>query len=157
LNFETRLPTSWNGRAVFTGGGGLNGLILPPDVIFFQPKTTFDGCVTIATDSGHQGSFNDGKWALGDPVALENFAYLSTHSVLGAAREIIRERYGSVPSRTYFIGESTGGREALIAAQRYPEDFDGVVALEPVYDMTALILASNRIAQQVFRTPRAYL
>lgn len=157
LNFETRLPTSWNGRAAFTGGGGLNGLILPPDVIFFQPRTGFDGYVTIATDSGHPGSFNDGAWALGDPVALENFAYLSTHTVLGAAREIVRERYGIAPSRSYFIGESTGGREGLIAAQRWPGDFDGIVALEPVYDMTALVLAGNRLAQQVFRRPGAYL
>jgi len=157
LNFETRLPTSWNGRAAFTGGGGLNGVILPPNVIFFQPQAAFDGYVTIATDSGHQGSFSDGAWALGDPVALENFAYLSTHAVLGAAREIVRERYGIPPSRSYFIGESTGGREGLIAAQRWPGDFDGIVALEPVYDMTALVLAENHIAQQVFTRPGAYL
>jgi len=157
LNFETHLPTSWSGRALFVGGGGLNGVILPPEVIFFQPSVALDGYVTIATDSGHKGSPNDGAWALGDPVALENFAYLSTHTVLGAVREIVRERYGIPPSRSYFLGESTGGREGLIAAQRYPGDFDGIVALEPVYNMTALVLAGNRVAQQVFSKPGAYL
>jgi Tannase and feruloyl esterase len=157
LNFELRLPTAWNGRALFTGGGGLDGIILPPELIFFNPSIAFEGYVTIATDSGHAGSPNDGVWALGDPLALENFAYLSTHSVLGAARQIVQERYGERPRRSYFIGESTGGREGLIAAQRWPDDFDGIVALEPVYDMSALILAGNRVAQQVFRSPGTYL
>jgi feruloyl esterase len=157
LNFEMRLPTTWNGRALFTGGGGLNGIILPPELIFFNPSIAFEGYVTIATDSGHQGSPNDGAWALGDPVALENFAHLSTHSVLGAARQIVQERYGVPPSRAYFIGQSTGGREGLIAAQRWPDDFDGIVALEPVYDMTALVLAGNRVAQQVFASPGGHL
>jgi feruloyl esterase len=157
LNFEARLPTSWSGRALFTGGGGLNGFILPPELMFFNPSIAFDGYVTIATDSGHQGLPTDGSWALGDPLALENFAHLATHTVLGAVRRIVEERYGAPPARTYFFGQSTGGREGLIAAQRWPDDFDGIVALEPVYDMTALVLAGNRVARQVFRSPGGYL
>lgn len=157
LNFDLRLPTVWNERALFSGGGGLNGIILPPELIFFNPSIAFDGYVTISTDSGHQSSVNDGSWALGNRLALENFAYLSTHTVLGAAKQIVQERYGRAPRRSYFIGESTGGREGLIAAQRWPDDFDGIVSLEPVYDMSALILAGNRVARQVFRAPGGYL
>ena len=152
LSFEVRLPTSWSGRALFIGGGGLDGIIFPPEALMFNPSIAADGYVTIATDAGHQGSPLDGAWALGDPLAVENFAYLSTHTVLAAARAIIEERYRVAPRRTYFFGNSTGGREGLIAAQRWPEDFDGIVALEPAYDMTALVLGGNRVAQHVFGT-----
>lgn len=157
LRFEVRLPTEWSGRALFIGGGGLNGIIIPVEAIMFNPSIALDGYATIATDSGHQGAPIDGSWALNDPDAVANFAYLSTHTVLAVARTIITARYGRDADRAYFFGESTGGREGLIAAQRWPDDFDGIVALEPVYNMTALVLAGNRLAQQVFATPGGYL
>jgi feruloyl esterase len=157
LRFEVRLPTEWNGRALFVGGGGLNGTILPPEVLLFHPRITARGYVTIGTDSGHQGTPLEGAWALDDPLAIENYAYLSTHTVLAAVREIVQARYGRQVERAYFIGMSTGGREALIAAQRWPEDFDGLVSLEPVYDLMALVLAEIHTAQRVFTVPGARL
>lgn len=153
LNFEIRLPTRWNGRALFVGGSGLNGFIAVPELVLFIPNVGHDGYATIGTDSGHQGSFADGSWALGDREALEDFADRAIHRVLDSARAVIAARYGRAASRTYFIGMSEGGREGLIAAQRWPDDFDGIVALEPVYDLTALALAMNRVAQHVFATP----
>jgi feruloyl esterase len=153
LKFELRLPTQWNRRVLFIGGGGLNGVIFPPETLMFNPSIADAGYATVGTDSGHQGTPVDASWALNDPEAVANFAYLSTHTVLGAARAIVTARYGRDADRAYFFGESTGGREGLIEAQRWPEDFDGIVALEPVYNMTALMLAENRVAQQVFRTP----
>ncbi len=157
LNFEVRLPTTWSGRALFIGGGGLNGFIPAPETVMFNPSIAQAGYVTIASDSGHQASFLDGSWALDDPPAVENFAYLATHTVLSAARGIVSARYGREVAHTYFIGASQGGREALIAAQRWPADFDGLIALEPVYDITALTLALNRVAQRVFIAPGARL
>lgn len=150
LNFEVRLPTPWNGRALFLGGSGLDGFIPIPETILFNPGFANDGYATIATDSGHQGSFSDGSWALNDPQAVANFAYLATHTVLATARAIVAARYGRAADRTYFIGASQGGREGLIEAQRWPDDFDGIVAMEPVYDLTALALAENGVAQHVF-------
>jgi feruloyl esterase len=153
LKLEVRLPSDWNRRALFIGGGGLNGIIPSPEALLFNPSIAADGYATIATDSGHQGSPLDGSWALNDPHAVEDFADGATPKVLDAARAVIAQRYGRDAEQTYFIGTSTGGREGLIAAQRFPEAFDGIVALEPVYDMMALVLAGNRVAQQVFATP----
>ena len=157
LNFEVRLPTRWSGRALYVGGGGLDGYIPSPQGLLFNPDIADVGYVTIGSDSGHQGSFGDGSWALDDPQAVENLAYLATHSVLGAAQAITAARYGRPADRTYWFGSSQGGREGLIAAQRWPNDFDGIAALEPVYDLTALTLAMNRVAQQVFATPNGRL
>jgi hypothetical protein len=152
LHFELRLPTTWSGRVLFVGGSGLDGFIPSPDVLLFNPSIGRDGYATIATDSGHQGSFSDGSWGLDDPLAVENFAERAVHSVLGSARAVIATRYGRSADHTYFFGYSEGGREGLIAAQRWPDDFDGIAALEPVYDLTALALAMNRVAQHVFAT-----
>src|SRR6185369_6552599 len=157
LNFEVRLPTHWSGRALYVGGAGLNGFIPSPQGLIFNPGIADVGYVTIGSDSGHQGSFSDGSWALDDPQAVENLAYLATHSVLGAAQAIMAVRYGRSAERTYWFGSSQGGREGLIAAQRWPNDFDGIAALEPVYDLTALSLAMNRVAQHVFATPNGRL
>jgi hypothetical protein len=152
LNFEVRLPSSWNGKAVFLGGGGYDGSIPVPG-----PGPLRSGYVTIATDSGHQGGAFDASWALNDPEAFDNFADLAWHRVLTAARAVVLARYELPITRTYFEGGSSGGREALIQAQRWPDDYDGVIAREPALSFTALELAANRIAQQMFGSPGAFL
>jgi tannase/feruloyl esterase len=157
LNFELRLPASWNGKAVFLGGGGYDGTIPSPDGFGPSPGILRAGYVTIATDSGHRGSAFDGVWALNDHDALDNFADQAWHRVLAAARQIVLARYALPIQRTYFEGGSSGGREALIQAQRWPDDYDGVIAREPALSFTALLLAANRIAQQMFGTPGGFL
>lgn len=157
LDFELRLPTTWNQKAVFLGGGGFDGSIPTPDPGGPAGGLLQRGFASIATDSGHKGSPFDGSWALHDDDALHDFAELAWHRVLGAAREIILHRYAMAPRRVYFEGGSSGGREALLQAQRWPADYDGVIAREPALSFTSLMLAANRIAQRLFGTPDAAL
>jgi feruloyl esterase len=99
----------------------------------------------------------DASWALDDPEAVENFAFRAWHTVLGAAREIITVHYAAPPRRTYFQGGSSGGREALIQAQRWPGDYDGVVARAPALNVTAVMLNANRLMKHVYGAPGGYL
>jgi len=157
LNFEIRLPSDWNQKIVFIGGSGLDGFIPAPSDFNLSPGILMRRYATIGTDSGHQASFGDGSWALNNPDAIADYGYRSRHTVLLAAREIITALAATPIRRTYFEGSSSGGREALIEAQRFPEEWDGVIAREPVLALTALFLSENHIAQQVFRTPGGFL
>jgi pimeloyl-ACP methyl ester carboxylesterase len=141
LQFEVRLPSDWNGKTVYAGGGGFDGAIPSTDAY------TARGYTAIASNGGHTGLF-DGSFALNTEM-LADFADRSIHRVLPFAKDIIRERYGRNSEKTYFEGCSNGGREALIEAQRWPDDFDGIVASAPAYNYVELLLAFNRNFQQL--------
>lgn len=156
INFELRLPRGWNGKIVMLGGGGFDGTIPSPDVVGSSGGMLADGYATIGTDSGHSGSVVDASWALDDPVAIENYAFRAWHTVLLAARQIVAAHYAAPPLRVYFHGGSSGGREALIMAQRWPDDYDGVVARAPALSFVAILLNANRIVKHV-HAPDGYL
>jgi feruloyl esterase len=156
LRFELRLPIAWNRKVLFLGGSGYDGVIPAPDVLRPGPGVVTVGYATIATDSGHIGGPFDGSFAL-DPDALVDFAYLARHRVLEAAREIMVTHYAESIRRTYFEGGSSGGREALIEAQRWPDSFDGVIARAPALDFTAVMLNANRIVQRAYGSADAWL
>lgn len=130
ISFEVRLPLQgWSQRFLQTGCGGLCGM-LRIDVSKAEdciPAT--DGTLALAsTDMGHQG--NDTAW--GDSQQQrEDFAFRGVHATTLAAKALIRAFYGRPQKFAYFAGCSDGGREALIAAQRYPDDFDGITAGAP--------------------------
>ncbi len=132
IGFAIALPDRWNGRFLFQGGGGLNGSIRPP----LGPQATGDtpalarGYAVVSTDSGHEGSAFDGSF-MRDQEAAMNFAHGSVGKVTAAAKAIIARYYGQPPARSYFVGCSTGGREGMLASQRYPGEFDGIVAGAP--------------------------
>jgi pimeloyl-ACP methyl ester carboxylesterase len=132
IGFAIALPDRWNGRLLFQGGGGLNGSIRPP----LGLQATGDvpalarGFAVVSTDSGHQGAVFDASF-LKDQEAALNFAQASVGKVTAAAKAIISHYYGQQPKRSYFVGCSTGGREGMIASQRYPTEFDGIVAGAP--------------------------
>ena len=92
------------------------------------------GYATVGTDTGHQGSVTDASWALNNLERQVNFGYLAVHRTAEVAKAIIRSYYGSTETRAYFSGCSNGGRQALMEAQRYPDDFDGIVAGAPAAD-----------------------
>jgi len=144
LRFELRLPTTgWNGKLLYGGGGGFNGSIPPANAAALSA-----GYANVTSDSGHVGSSDvDASWALNDTEALNNYANLSVPRVTLAAREMVRQRYGSEAERAYFEGCSNGGREALMAAQRNPELFDGIIARAPAYNITSLLLHFQRSAK----------
>jgi feruloyl esterase len=142
LNFELRLPTAWNHKLHYGGGGGYNGAI-PPVV---APALNA-GYAQVGSDSGHQGSALDASFALDDPQAAQLFGSLSVPTVMGAATEIVRVHYGRMARRAYFEGCSNGGREALMNVQRFPTLFDGVISRAPAYDWVGLMGAFNRTAK----------
>jgi hypothetical protein len=132
IGFAIALPDRWNGRFLFQGGGGLNGSIRPP----LGPQATGDvpalarGFAVVSTDSGHQGAVFDASFMKDQEAAL-NFAQASVGKVTVVAKAIIARYYGQSPARSYFVGCSTGGREGMIASQRFPGEFDGIVAGAP--------------------------
>jgi pimeloyl-ACP methyl ester carboxylesterase len=132
IGFTIALPDRWNGRFLFQGGGGLNGSIRPPLGLQAAGDTPAlaRGYAIISTDSGHQGAGFDASF-MRDQEAAMNFAHGSVGKVTAAAKATIAHYYGKPPSRSYFVGCSTGGREGMLAAQRYPGEYDGIVAGAP--------------------------
>lgn len=135
LGFALALPDNWNGRFLFQGGGGLNGSVSPP----FGSQAAGDtpalarGFAVVSTDSGHKGAGFDAAF-MQDQLAALNFAHASVGKVTHLAKQIIAAYYGRPPRYSYFDGCSTGGREAMLGAQRYPEEFDGIVAGAPAME-----------------------
>ena len=150
ITFEVNLPVEWNGRSVQYGGGGFNGTLitalgLPPAYPFDKPSPLARGFVTYGTDSGHQSKLGEPPqiFALNDE-AFENFAHRSYKKVRDAAAALMVRAYGKPPEKMYFMGSSEGGREALTMAQRYPDDFDGILARVPVINWVGLQHAGTR-------------
>src|SRR5689334_22500271 len=125
INMEMWLPTqNWNGKFMGVGNGGFAGSIqgLTNDM----PQALRLGYATAGTDTGHQEQ--GGDWAIGHPEKLVDFAYRSTHEMTLKAKQIVNAFYEQNPKYSYFKGCSTGGRMAVMEAQRYPEDYDGIIA-----------------------------
>lgn len=131
-----RLPMQgWTQRYLQTGCGGLCGSANINYTAARACPPVGDGTIASATtDMGHQGQ-PDGSWAAGNPQAQIDFAYRGVHVTSQVAKAIIAQFYGQQPAYSYFGGCSDGGREALMEAQRYPEDFDGIVAGAPANDL----------------------
>ena len=147
--FELRMPSNWKGRLLFIGGGGLDGR-LNPAIGLQGPVTTPDsksaltmGYAVVTTDGGHENAgfgMVDGSFGA-DPEARADYNYLSTKRVTDVARKVIAQYYGSPIRYSYFQGCSNGGREGLIAAERYPSYFDGVIAGSPAFNLTHAAIA----------------
>lgn len=162
IRFQLDLPEQWNKRALMLGGGGYDGTIPDPAANvpagpIDQPTPLGRGYATFSSDSGHQANATtsrDGSFGLNDE-ALRNFAGDALKKTHDAALALIAARYGSKPGKTYFAGGSTGGREALVVASNWPDDFDGVIALYPAWNAVALNLQFGRITQALAK-PGAY-
>lgn len=132
IGFAVALPDRWNGRLLFQGGGGFNGSIRPP--IGAQAAGEVPGLArgfaVVSTDGGHQGQEFDPSFMKDQEAAL-NHANATVGKVTVAAKAVIARYYGQAPRRSYFAGCSTGGREGMLASQRYPSEFDGIVSGDP--------------------------
>ena len=155
LEFEVNLPAAWNRRVLQMGGGGYNGtLVTGLGGFTLQPANVDNplkqGFATVGTDGGHKSPPGfDGSFAM-DDEALRNFGKESVKKGHDVAIEIVKKAYGRAPERSYFIGGSQGGHEALDAAARYPDDYDGVVANYPAYNVTLLHLGSLNAGRAVY-------
>ncbi len=135
------LPLEWNGRFLMGGGGAFVGS--PRNQSLSPPFSSLHkGYATIGTDTGHRGSAIRADWALNDPVAEENFAHRAVHRTTVVGKQITSAYYQDEIARSYFVGCSRGGGQALIEAQRYPEDYDGIVAAAPWMNFPGSIAAA---------------
>lgn len=133
VRIELWMPKTWNHKLVAVGNGGLAGSISYAAMV----KPLLEGYAASSTDTGHQASSTtDGEWALGHYDRIVNFADRATHLMAEADKVILNQYYAAQPSHAYFTGCSQGGHEAMIEAQRYPNDFDGIVAGDPANNWT---------------------
>ena len=150
LRFEALLPTAWNHKLLYLGGGGWDGSV-PNLYQSYSPSGNTGGYVVVGSNGGHDDP--TGAAFLNNPQVQKDFGYLGIHSVLEVVKQIVKERYGEAPQRHYFEGCSNGGREALIQASRYPQDFDGIVSRAPAYSFTELTMAFLNNMKRMQGTP----
>jgi len=134
IHFELLLPEQWNGKFVFGGGGGFVGSVVNVAASLYGAIQS--GYATVGTDTGHQAHSLDASWALNNMERIVNFGNQAVHRTVVTAKALIKAYYQREIERNYFIGCSRGGGQALMEAQRYPEDFDGIVAGAPAYNWT---------------------
>jgi feruloyl esterase len=153
IQFEVWMPASgWNGKFQGIGNGGFAGSI----GYGLLAAAVRRGYATASTDTGHRGAATDAAWMLGHPEKLVDFGHRAIHETALAAKAAIAAFYGGGPKRSYFNGCSNGGRQALMEAQRYPSDYDGIIAGAPANYWTHLIANSMWVANAM-GDPGAYI
>ncbi len=161
INFSVLIPEEWNKKAVHFGGSGYNGSI--PNLyarVAGSPANAQSplqrGYAVFGSDSGHQSETSPlASFAL-VPEALENFAHAQLKKTRDSAVFVIQEFKQAKPERTYWFGNSQGGREGVTVAQRYPEDYDGVMARVPVLNFSGLQLWGNKAGQAIAKADVAF-
>ncbi|GJG97244.1 tannase/feruloyl esterase family alpha/beta hydrolase [Cupriavidus pauculus] len=155
INFAVNLPTQWNGKGIQFGGGGFDGTLIDgTETVRFalpdDPAPLSRGYATWGDDSGHQStSITDGRFATNDE-ALANYGGDTLKKTHDVAIALITQRYGKAPTRTYFLGTSTGGRDALSYIQRWPADYNGVIANEPALNYTGTRLSNVAVGRALY-------
>ena len=149
IGFSLLLPEEWNHKFVMGGGGGFVGSVQNQALAAVNA-----GYATVGTDTGHRGGTTDAAWALNNLERQLNFGYLAVHRTAEVAKAILRSYYGSNETRAYFSGCSNGGRQALMEAQRFPDDFDGIVAGAPAADFTGIAAHFIKDVRAQFPDPK---
>ncbi len=149
IRFELLLPEHWNGRFAMGGGGGFVGTVQNA-----ARDSVNRGYATVGTDTGHQWQpgYMAG-WAFTNVEAQLNFGHLAVHRTAEVAKALIRAYYGEDAAHCYFVGCSRGGGQAMMEAQRYPQDFDGIVAGAPAFNWTGFAATMVAIAQALYPDP----
>ena len=128
INFEVWIPENWNGKIVATGNGGYSNALSYPDMAYALSQRY----ATVGGDTGHQTSTPDDLlWGVNRPQRILDWGSESIHDIIGPATLIVKRLAGRTPSRAYYYGCSTGGHQGYAEMQRYPQDFDAVVAGAP--------------------------
>ena len=164
IEFEVWMPVSaWNGKYLGVGNGGYAG-----SITYGEPGVGNDatlqsavmaGYASSSTDTGHEAaSSSDGKWALGHREKIIDYGYRAVHETAERAKAIIRAFYRRAPAHSYFDSCSNGGRQGLMEAQRYPADYDGVIAGAPAAAMTHLAAGFGEwVIQATEKDPTSYI
>lgn len=151
IGIEIWMPAStWNTKFEGVGNGGFAGSI---DYTALASGVQL-GYATVSTDTGHIGSATDASFALGHPQKIIDFGYRSIHLMTVRGKQIAAAFYGENPGHSYFTGCSTGGRQGLMEAQRFANDYDGIVAGDPVAHYTHHHVGGNLwVVWQMFNNP----
>ena len=150
IKFEVWMPAAnWNGKFHGIGNGGFAGSISYDGLAGALAR----GYASASTDTGNGG--NDARWALGHPEKLADYGYRAIHEMTEKAKLVVKAFYGNGPKRSYFASCSNGGRQALMEAQRYPADYDGIIAGAPANAFTQ-ILSGFAWNMQMLSDPASY-
>jgi len=149
IGFELLLPQSWNGRFLMSGGGGFVGSI-QNDLI----KYVDSGYVTVGTNTGHSGTPISAEWALNNMERQVNFGRLAVHRTAVVSKSIIGAFYCAEAKYSYFLGCSRGGGQAMVEAQFYPDDFNGIVCGAPAFSWPAIGAKFIKSLQLIYPNPK---
>ncbi len=155
ITFQVNLPEQWNRRSMQFGGGGFDGKLVTGEANVMHATSGSltplqRGYATMGSDGGHvQANMHDGSFAL-RPEALRNFTGDALKKLRDTGAYLIKARYGESPEKAYFTGVSTGGRETLAVIQRWPEDFDAVIAHYPALQFLGLMLHANVVSKAMY-------
>jgi Tannase and feruloyl esterase len=154
IKIEVWMPASgWNGKFRGQGNGGFAGEIDYRSLALAVSQ----GYASAATDTGHAAEGTKATWALGHPEKIVDFAYRAIHEMTVVGKATVKAFYGDAPPRAYFASCSNGGRQALMEAQRYPEDYDGILAGAPANYWTHLLAGAIYDAQTTTLDPASYI
>ena len=153
IKFEVWLPVQgWNGKFVAVGNGGFAGMIF----YFAMAEPLRRGYAVAGTDTGHEGGQADASFAVGHPEKLVDYAWRAVHEMTVKSKALVTTHYSVPPRRSYWVGCSSGGRQGLKEAQRFPDDFDGISAGAPANNWVPLMAYGAKV-QQVITNPTAGL
>jgi feruloyl esterase len=154
IKIEVWMPaTGWNGKFRGQGNGGFAG-----EIDYHSLGLAISqGYASAATDTGHAADGTDATWALGHPEKIIDFAYRAIHEMTVVGKATVKAFYGDAPRRAYFANCSNGGRQALMEAQRFPDDYDGILAGAPANYWTHLLASALYDAQTTTSDPASYI
>jgi Tannase and feruloyl esterase len=154
IRFEVWMPENdWNNRFLGVGNGGFAGSIGYQGLAGNLKR----GFATAGSDAGHQAQGEDASWAFDHPEKIKDFGWRAVHLTAERAKDVVKAYYGKPATRAYFDSCSDGGREALMEAQRFPEDYDGILAGAPANNWTRLLTSGVDVTQKSEGDPRAYI
>ena len=154
IKIQVWLPASgWNGKLLGIGNGGFAGLIDEMQMA----NAVKHGYAATATDTGHAGSPIDAAWAVGHPEKVIDFGHRGIHEMTRVAKAVAQAYYSKAAQKSYFAGCSDGGREALMEAQRYPGDYDGILAGAPANNWTPLLTTAAYDTQALTADPESFV
>jgi hypothetical protein len=154
IKIEVWLPGGdWNGKFQGRGNGGFAGEI----DYHAMAVAVHEGYATAGTDTGHAAAGTDARWALGHPEKITDYGYRAIHEMTMSAKAVIKEFYGNHLRHSYFASCSNGGRQALMEAQRFPADYDGIIAGAPANYWTHLLTSAVWDAQATTSEEASYI
>ena len=154
IRFEVWMPQqTWNNRIVDVGNGGFAGSIGYAQMA----NNVLRGYATSGSDAGHQAEAEDASWAYHHPEKITDFGYRGVHLTALRSKDIVKAFYSHPQAEAYFDSCSDGGREALMEAQRFPEDYDGILAGAPANNWAHMLTGSLAGMQAMTRDPVAYI